>query len=490
MFIKNAFIVAFFPIYKLFEIFEPREEPLISLIKRAIKIFLLEILIIPLWLLGYLIIFYTAGSYLGYVARPIPISGTGSMYPTFPKSNEKDLKKQAAEIIGAYNFLPYPNGFALLGRRYFGHDLERGDIVVAENAIIAESTKKLYGTPSGVVKRIIALPGDAIELRDGVVYLNRTPLREAYTYKPHSTFGETFLSECKKITVPANKVFIMGDNRKGSGDSREDGFVDYNDILYVLPLNRQKGTLDKNYRDTSKDLDESSKIRLDRDKYLELLNEERKKAGVQALKYQPLLEKSAFKRGGVMLKYDDFSFEASRSGYTMLKAVSDSGYSNIVYGEEPAQGYYEADELIENQFQFPESKKFLLYKDYQEIGISEVEGTLNGCPTQVVVLHFAGYIPPNYSRDIIDSWKKALKQLKEIQPGWQKLKDNQQLYKGNQQDADRINEIISTRITNIEAIVSKMEANKWLSASEKDYANKDEELGKEQEALSQKLNNQ
>ena len=95
----------------------------------------------------------------------------------------------------------------------------------------------------------------------------------------------------------------MGDNRKGSGDSREVGFFNINDIKYVLPLKSQKGDLIKYWRDTSKDLDESSKIKLDKTRYVELLNEKRKDTGAKPLKYQPLLEKSAFKRGSPALAF-------------------------------------------------------------------------------------------------------------------------------------------------------------------------------------------
>ena len=61
---------------------------------------------------------------------------------------------------------------------------------------------------------------------------------------------------------------------------------------------------------------------------------------------------------------------------------------------------------FENQFEFPNTKKFLLESDYQEIGIAEVEGMINGCPAQVIVQHFAGYKPPNYSQLVISSWKQ------------------------------------------------------------------------------------
>ena len=87
------------------------------------------------------------------------------------------------------------------------------------------------------------------------------------------------LKECQVVTVPKDEIFAMGDNRKGSADSREIGFAPIKDIDYVLPLSKQKGVLDKNWRDTSKDLDASSKVRLDKTRYVELLNEKEKIPG-------------------------------------------------------------------------------------------------------------------------------------------------------------------------------------------------------------------
>ncbi len=493
--IELLLILIFFPVFIVFKSVQERlifrksvSGPRKPIFFSEIRFILLQVLSIPVWVVGYILVGFIVANFVGYATLPISIAGTGSMYPTFPKSNEKGLKKQAREIVGTYGFFPYPNGLLVVGYRFFSYELQRGDIVTADNKIIDEYSKKLYGSPGSVVKRIIALSGDSIELRDGVVYLNSKPLLEPYTYKPHSTFGENFLSECKQVTIPKNQAFIMGDNRTGSGDSREFGFISYQDIKFVLPLDKQKGVLDKYYRNTSNDLSESSKIKLDEVRYIQLLNKEREKTGAKPLKYQPLLEKSAYKRGDVILKYDDFSFEATRSGYTMQRALNDVGYSNIVYAEEPVLGYYDSNDLLENQLQFPASKKFLLDKQYQEIGIAAVEGTLNGCPTQIIVQHLAGYVPPNYKPSDIEGWQEILNRLKEIQPSWLNLKNNSEFYNSRRKEVDRINDIISTRISNIEGIVATMNSNKWLSKQQIDYMYQDTTLSNEEEALAKKLN--
>lgn len=395
----------------------------------------------------------------------------------------------AKEVVGTPGMFRYPNGLLLLNKRYFNHTVERGDIVIVENELINEVTKKLYDEPGGLVKRIIAVPGDTIELRDGIVILNKNPQKEPYIARARSTFGGDFLPDCKEITIPDHKFFIMGDNRKGSGDSRHEiGLIDEQDIKFVLPFNRQKGVLDKSWHDPSNDLESAAKIKLNKHEFLELLNEKRKEFESSLLQYQPKLEDSSRRRGETVLKYNDFSFEATRSGYTMLKAMNASNYSNVVYGEWAVSGYYDAEELIDNLFAFSEGKSFLTNNDYDDFGISESEGQINNCPTQVVVLHFAGYVPPNYSREVIDSWKTTLQQLKEIQPGWQQLKTYSRGYDEHKNEVDRINEIISLRINSISGIVSKMDSNQWLTNEQQSYVSLDNALYEEQQVLAEKLN--
>lgn len=70
------------------------------------------------------------------------------------------------------------------------------------------------------IKRIIGLPGDTIEGRDGLVYINGEPLEEPYVMdKLDSDFGP--------YVVPEDSYFMMGDNRNNSEDSRywENKFV-------------------------------------------------------------------------------------------------------------------------------------------------------------------------------------------------------------------------------------------------------------------------
>jgi signal peptidase I len=83
----------------------------------------------------------------------------------------------------------------------------------------------LPGTPD-YIKRLIGLPGDNLEIREGVVYINGKKIDEPYRAAPPNP-----TDNYGPVTVPKNEYFMMGDNRDDSYDSRYWGFVPNANII-------------------------------------------------------------------------------------------------------------------------------------------------------------------------------------------------------------------------------------------------------------------
>jgi len=96
-------------------------------------------------------------------------------------------------------------------------DPKRGDIIVFEYPM---------DTSKDFIKRIIGLPGDTVEVRDKIVYLNGQPLTEPYVQHVDPNVNQTVRDNMPPKLVPPNHYFVMGDNRDYSMDSRFWGFVD------------------------------------------------------------------------------------------------------------------------------------------------------------------------------------------------------------------------------------------------------------------------
>jgi signal peptidase I len=113
----------------------------------------------------------------------------------------------------------------VLANRFIYHlrDPHRSDIIVFKTPPKAA----LHCPPAGTfVKRIVALPGETWEQRDGDVYINGKKLKETYIPQDRQDF-QTY----PKQTIPANAYFVMGDNRTQSCDSRVWGTVPRQNII-------------------------------------------------------------------------------------------------------------------------------------------------------------------------------------------------------------------------------------------------------------------
>lgn len=168
---------------------------------------------------------------------------------------KKELFQWAAVLVIAVALALFINAFLIInaqipsgsmentimtGDRVFGNrlaytfkDPERFDIIIFK---YPDDESQLF------IKRIIGLPGETVEIRDGHIYINGsdTPLEDVETKEPmEGSFGP--------YTVPEGCYFVMGDNRNNSRDSRywEHTFVTEDEILgkavfRYWPLNKMK----------------------------------------------------------------------------------------------------------------------------------------------------------------------------------------------------------------------------------------------------------
>jgi signal peptidase I len=91
---------------------------------------------------------------------------------------------------------------------------QRGDVVVL----------RINGADELLIKRVIGLPGDQVEIRNGQVFINRAPLDEPYVVLPAS-------GDYSRVDVPPLHIFVLGDNRDFSNDSRTFGPVPMKDVI-------------------------------------------------------------------------------------------------------------------------------------------------------------------------------------------------------------------------------------------------------------------
>ena len=136
-----------------------------------------------------------------------------------------------------------PNRVLVNKLSYRLHDVNRGDVVVFDR--VTSNGESIQH--DDLIKRVIGLPGEKISISKCVVYVNKVALKEPYL-DSRDTEQEDLNERCRQpemaeLVVPAKQVFVLGDNRPQSMDSRMFGSVDENRIVgrafvVLWPLSR------------------------------------------------------------------------------------------------------------------------------------------------------------------------------------------------------------------------------------------------------------
>ena len=130
-----------------------------------------------------------------FIYQPVKVEGT-SMMP--------GLTDQERIFVNKYEYKLAPN------------NIHRGDLVVFHYPLDPSQS---------YIKRIVGLPGDAVQILDGDVYVNRQKLEEPYVLNEYRDHDSRPLE-----IVPPDDYFVLGDHRNSSSDSRSWGFVGRNRI--------------------------------------------------------------------------------------------------------------------------------------------------------------------------------------------------------------------------------------------------------------------
>ncbi len=178
-----------------------------------------------------------------YVGTPTVVQQP-SMYNTLEEGQRLILNRWIRTIHGEYKrgdiitfeapSDPMPSAFEVdMNNPVAKYEYEPKGIFAKFNYYVLEFTKTSY------IKRVIGVAGDHIKIENGKVYLNNEELDEPYLREGITTQGGTF----SDITVPDGYVFVMGDNRPHSTDSRSFGCIPIEKVeskvlIRFWPLNK------------------------------------------------------------------------------------------------------------------------------------------------------------------------------------------------------------------------------------------------------------
>ena len=163
-----------------------------NVLKSVIK-FVMEILETIVFIGSLFIVVYL------FIMQPNQVKGA-SMEPTFQSGDYIFTSKIT------YKFRP----------------IKRGDVIVF---------KSPKNPDIDYIKRIIALPGDTLLVDNGIVYVNNNQVNENYISEQTNLWNGGYIKEGVSVTIPEEDIFVMGDNRPRSSDSREFGPISIDSII-------------------------------------------------------------------------------------------------------------------------------------------------------------------------------------------------------------------------------------------------------------------
>ncbi len=140
-------------------------------------------------------------------------------------------------------FQRHPKRGDVIVFRYPGDPYQRLSIRLTAPPVYFLTFRKINLDPhKDYIKRVIGLPGEVFEIREGKVYINDKPLNEPYAYR---SLADLSLNHYGPLMVPFDSYFMMGDNRQHSSDSRiwgslERKYIKGKALFIYWPPNRMR----------------------------------------------------------------------------------------------------------------------------------------------------------------------------------------------------------------------------------------------------------